>query len=328
MLYSVYSWPNVIQPFVGGFIIDNYLGVRGGSLLCSVFVAAGVLIVAVASTLHGGVDATLPFALALTGRFVFGLGGECLTVTQNVFCSKWFREHSMALAFAIVLSFSRVGSAVNFALEPSVSEVFNFSAALWLSFILTSVSVVACLLLGVLDRRGERQGAVQPASTGEEVSIGALREVMRLDAFLIYAICTLFYSAIFTFVAIALQFFEVKYGKNQGYLASLPYTVSACVSPLLGLGLDRVGYPLTWVTIASVSLVGVHTTLAATQIPPVVAMVWLGFTYSLCAAALWPMLAYVIDERQLGSGYGLMTAMQARALIATPLSCKLLLLTP
>jgi hypothetical protein len=43
------------------------------------------------------------FALALGGRFVFGLGGETLSVVQNAFVAKWFSGGSdLATAFAIV----------------------------------------------------------------------------------------------------------------------------------------------------------------------------------------------------------------------------------
>ena len=91
-MYSIYSWPNTIQPFFGGILIDSYLGLRGGAILFSTLVAIGAVVTAVSAMLitsmpHGSV---VPFAVAMTGRFIFGLGGESLTVAQATFTAKWF----------------------------------------------------------------------------------------------------------------------------------------------------------------------------------------------------------------------------------------------
>lgn len=45
--------------------------------------------------------------------------------------------------------------------------------------------------------------------------------------------------------------------------------------------------------------------MAFTFLNPYVAMVIMGLAYSLLACALWPMVAYVIPERQLGTAYGM-----------------------
>jgi len=41
MLYSVYSWPNVILSFFGGFLIDRVFGVRWGAIIFCIFVTIG-----------------------------------------------------------------------------------------------------------------------------------------------------------------------------------------------------------------------------------------------------------------------------------------------
>ena len=54
-------------------------------------------------------DSYVPFYIAIFGRFVFGLGGESLSVAQSTMTGKWFRGHDgflqIATAFAITLSF-------------------------------------------------------------------------------------------------------------------------------------------------------------------------------------------------------------------------------
>lgn len=41
LLYSLYSWPNVILSLIGGVLIDRWLGVRFGAVLFSSFVCLG-----------------------------------------------------------------------------------------------------------------------------------------------------------------------------------------------------------------------------------------------------------------------------------------------
>lgn len=41
LLYSLYSWPNVILSLIGGVLIDRVFGVRIGTVIFSVFVTIG-----------------------------------------------------------------------------------------------------------------------------------------------------------------------------------------------------------------------------------------------------------------------------------------------
>jgi hypothetical protein len=41
LLYSVYSWPNTILPFFGGYISDKWLGIRASTIMFAVLVACG-----------------------------------------------------------------------------------------------------------------------------------------------------------------------------------------------------------------------------------------------------------------------------------------------
>lgn len=61
--------------------------------------------------------------LAIVGRFVFGLGGESLTVAQNTFTARWFEGKQLAFAFGTVVAFSRIGTSVNFLVTPYFTEL-------------------------------------------------------------------------------------------------------------------------------------------------------------------------------------------------------------
>ena len=140
-----------------------------------------------------------------------------------------------------------------------------------------------------------------------------ISKVLRLREILIYIVCMSFYVAVFVFITIASPFFQRKFSVTPSvantYVA-IPYTVSAIISPILGFCIDYIGYSAQWVLLACLSLTAIHLTLATTMFPPYAMMIWMGCTYSLCAASLWPMVALIVNIKQLGSAYGLMTALQ------------------
>jgi len=49
----------------------------------------------------------------MIGRFVFGLGGESMTVAQSTIVSAWFSGKELSFAFGINLSVARIGSSIN-----------------------------------------------------------------------------------------------------------------------------------------------------------------------------------------------------------------------
>jgi MFS family permease len=335
-MYSIYSWPNTIQPFIGGYIIDNVLGVRRAAIIFCALIALGSAIVALSATLSFPHDSIYPFYIAILGRFVFGLGGESLTVTQNTFIARWFSGAELATAFAICLSFSRIGSALNFAIEKPLANTWGFSYALWASAFFCVVSTLAGCFLSHIDKKGEdagivgknkikelekdEQGNILPDQIDEiehddeanedDANWRDVGKVLRCREVLMYAICMSFYVAVFVFITIASSFFQRKYhitpSVANSYVA-IPYTVSAIISPFLGFIIDSIGYSSQWVFLASVSLCCIHLTFALTNLPPFPVMIWMGVTYSLCAASLWPMVAIIVDLKQLGTAYGLMT---------------------
>ena len=82
-MYAVYSYPNVILPFVCGILVDKFLGVRWGTMLFVSLSTVGEAIFCVGITAKD-------LNVALIGRFVIGLGGESLSVMQGIYMIKWY----------------------------------------------------------------------------------------------------------------------------------------------------------------------------------------------------------------------------------------------
>ena len=269
LMYSLYSWPNTVQVFFGGYVIDKYVGVRWGCFICSMLGLVGQIMVAI-GVQHKDLD------LVLIGRFIFGMGGETLCVAQSAYVAKWFKGSELATAFGICLSFSRLGSAVNFDVSPAVVSMGGpyggFVAAEWWGVGACILSLTCVLVLNGMDHRGdlvrerekekERRNASSRgnsvANEEEEVEEVSLSDIWTFgpDVWIIFLICISFYASVFVFLQNGVQFIRQRYGVDEqqaAFLMSLPYTISAVLCPIFGYFVDRSGRALVWV-FASTSL--------------------------------------------------------------------------
>jgi len=101
-----------------------------------------------------------------------------------------------------------------------------------------------------------------------------------------------------------------KAEQQANRVMSIPYIISAVISPFLGFAIDRIGKRAILATAAPALLIIVHSLLAWTTVTPYVPLVGQGLAYSIFAAALWPSIPYVVDEQYVGTAYGLLTAIQ------------------
>jgi MFS family permease len=323
-LYSVYSYPNTVLCFFGGFIIDRITGLRMGALLFCGFILAGELMFAIGIQVQ-------QYYVCLVGRFIFGLGGESLTVAQNNFTARWFDGPQLAMAFGLVLSFARIGSSVNFAATPFLAEV-SVPFAVWFGAGTCFISFFACIMLSLLDKAGEHRAVNKEEPKEKETFVQILLSLLQVFKFpistwFIYFICVFFYVGVLTFYTVASDIMQktgAKYSENIATLfISIPNFVSIIASPLFGFMIDKMGKALYWMLWACFMLVVAHMGFLGNanewfEIHPIVIMLWLGVGYSMFAASIWPLLPFIIASKHLGTAYGAMTAIQNAGLAVLP----------
>lgn len=88
------------------------------------------------------------------------------------------------------------------------------------------------------------------------------------------------------------------------------YTISAIASPLCGWIVDRTGRNVYWVFLSTALTIIAHSILAFTFTNPYVGMITMGIAYSMLASSLWPLVALIIPEYQLGTAYGICQSVQ------------------
>ncbi|KAK7197446.1 Major Facilitator Superfamily [Novymonas esmeraldas] len=326
-LYSVYAWPNTVLSVAGGLLIDKYIGLRRAMLLFTTLIFAGSVL------FFTGVHARVYWVL-IAGRIVFGLGGESLSVAQSAFVARWFKgRRGMALAFGITISFSRVGSSFNFLFAPAIANSRGIEAAVASGIAACGVSVLACCALVLADRYAERTGylaitveeerrdADAAVAEGDSMRLADVVQ-MPLSYWLLCVVCVFCYTAIFPFMGVGKNFFEVKYGYSgdtaSRYLSFYQIT-SAVTSPVIGLAVDSVGRNTWWLILACVSFAGVHLLFMTTMIPGAALMVLMGCFYSFLVSGLWPSVPWAVSDSVVGVAYGAMTSVQNIGLASFPM---------
>ncbi|KAK6478695.1 major facilitator superfamily domain-containing protein 1 isoform X1 [Huso huso] len=314
-LYAWYSWPNVVLCFLGGFLLDRVFGIRLGTVIFSLFVCVGQVIFA-AGAFFGA------FWLMELGRFVFGIGGESLAVAQNTYAVSWFKGKELNLVFGLQLSMARLGSTVNMNIMgwiySSVKGLVGSPGHTTLGITLligcaTCIfSLICALVLGYLDKRAEKILNKEQGKTGEVIKLTDVKD-FSISLWLIFIICVCYYVAVFPFIGLGQVFFIEKFSfsaEQARAINSVVYIISAPASPVLGFMVDRIGKNIIWVMCAVITTLAAHMMLAFTFWNPWIAMSLLGLSYSLLACALWPMVAFVVPEHQLGTAYGFMQSIQ------------------
>jgi len=291
------------------------------------------------------------FWLALLGRLIFGFGGESLSVAQSTLLAGWFRGKEVAFAMGINLSISRIGSVVNDNVSPAAYEAWSLAAAIWVGFFICCVSLCATITLVCIDRyarrktkeAGERQKPLEPdltiqATTEEDkpkvaacdafkkVAVDIIHDVRTFSSsyWLLLASCVVVYASILPFNGIASNEISDKYLKGDDtttadHYLMIPFLISAVCSPFLGGAVDLFGRRAILLTMSASFLVLAHLLLGFAYPPPWLPMVIIGLSYSVYAAAMWPSVSYIVEQRTLGTAYGLITAVQNAGLAAVPL---------
>ena len=310
ILYLTTSWPNVLFPIIGGYLLDRIIGYRFGAILYSSCVVLGQALF----ILGVGLNA---FWLMCIGRFFFGIGAENTTVAQFTYAGRWFKGAQISIAFGAIFTLTRLGSILDFNLTPAlfsaISERFqlggnlSISLSFALGFCFCTLSLILAIILAVVDKKAEKHVIFNEKIDEKRNFRPTLKNFkFPINVWLIFIVVICIYL-IFPFITLAPVFFQTKYGYSSSlssFTVSIFFITVTIVSSINGLIVDRIGKNLFCILIASVITISSHSILAFTFWPPELPAVFLGFAYSLATTAIWPLPAYVLPVNQLGTTYG------------------------
>lgn len=259
LLYSFYSLPNIIIPLFGGYFIDR-LGKQNGILAFVSIVTLGQFFFALSTHVVAANEGFGKF-LAIFGRFVFGLGGENLSVTESAFLAIWFKGKELSLAMGTDMCVSRIFTVINDVTQPVFYEVagYRLSLGFWFGFMLCILSLGCALVLIRLDRSADESSvqlevSVTEAETlesddkeeddyEEEITFADLRSLGRVF-WALTGSCVMTYMSFMSCMNVASDLLQRRFGLSSeaaGFVMSLPYLIAAVITPFMGYVIDIYG---------------------------------------------------------------------------------------
>jgi MFS family permease len=315
-LNSSYSVAAVLTLLIGGIIVDR-IGAKKAILIFSVLCLLGAILTAVKGS----------FAVMVSGRAVLGLGAESLIVAVTTALAKWFRGKELSFAFGVNLTIARLASVAADNSPSWAGGVFYPNGAnadpSWQGPLVLAVGAGAiCVIAGIVywwleDNAGKRYALGQAGSVDKL----ELKEIFRFNKsyWYIVALCFAFYSAIFPFRTFAIKFFmdthfaglaEDAARSSAGFFNSLLPFSAMIATPLFGLLVDKVGKRALFMMVGSFLLMPVYLTMMYSGVTLWVPVSMMGIAFSLIPAIMWPSVAYIVEEKRLGTAYALMTLIQ------------------
>ena len=332
---------------IAGVILDK-LGVRFSGVLAASLMVAGAAIKFVgisawfqdtgfAQWLNSWwVEMPASAKMASLGFMIFGCGCEMEGTNVSKILAKWFKGKEMALAMGLEMAIARLGVFAVMWIAPIIANAAGNTIVAPVGFCgaLLCIGLINFVIFGVMDRKFDGQLvsaglATEEKSPEDEFHISDLGIIFKSKMFWIVALlCVLYYSAIFPFQRYATNFLEETLSIDAAVAARL-FSVfpilAMCLTPFLGIFLDRVGKGASMLMIGSVIMIVCHLSFAF--VLPLFPQKWfavllivvLGVSFSLVPAALWPSVPKIIDEKVLGSAYCLIFWVQNIGLCLVPM---------
>jgi MFS family permease len=302
-LYSVYSVAAVLVLLVGGMLVDRWGTVKSTILFGGICAAAGIL---------NAVSAEL--WVMLTARFLLGVGAEPLIVAITCALAKWFKGKELAFAFGVNLTIARLGSYAA-DLSPTWAGAAyegGWQPPLMVAAVIGLFCLVGAIVYGLLEFAAKRKYTLGQAASTDKLVISDLFTFSK-SFWLITLLCVTFYSAIFPFRSFSIKYFIEAWELTRdvaGQFNSVLPLAAMIATPIFGLMCDKLGKRALFMIFGAIMLMPVYLMMAYQVVPLTLPVIMMGIAFSLIPAVMWPSVAYIVEERRLGTAYAVMFLIQ------------------
>jgi len=269
--------------------------------------------------------------IACLGFAVFGVGVEMAGITVSKAIVKWFQGKELALAMGLEMAIARLGVFAVMWLSPIIAEKYNgpSSSFIWGTAFLC-IGFLTFLIYTLMDAKLDKQENIAATSNPEdEFKISDIGKIFSNPGFLAIAgLCVLFYSAIFPFQRFAPQMLASKLMVEEAiasrYVSMFPIG-AMILTPFIGYFLDKKGFGAKMMLYGAILLTISHLIFALvptesfTAVTAIFTIVILGIAFSLVPASMWPSVPKIVENRYLGSAYGLIFWIQNIGLWGVPM---------
>lgn len=268
--------------------------------------------------------------LAFFGFAIFGIGVEMAGITVSKTIVKWFKGRELALAMGLEMAVARLGVFAVFRLSPIFAENGGASNAIFWGVAFLCVGFITFFIYTFMDARFDKEaGNMENTEPEEAFRVSDLWLILKNPGFLAIAgLCVLFYSAIFPFQKFATDMLASKLNMSIKEAAAMfsYFPIGAMIlTPFIGAFLDRKGLGASMMFYGAILLTVSHLIFALvpaeyfTTFIAYATIIILGLAFSLVPASMWPSVPKIVEERFLGSAFGLIFWIQNIGLLAVPI---------
>jgi len=339
---------------LSGIILDK-MGIRFTGLTATIVMVAGGLIkmYGLSDSFHdGGLGyqffnsflPQLPAAakMAALGYAIFGIGVEMVGITVSKAIVKWFKGKELALAMGMEMAIARLGASIAFffsAIIAGYNETTdglvegNVMQTVYVGLAFLCIGFLTFLVYTFLDKKLDNQlDSTAETSNEDEFKVSDIGKIFSNPGFwLISLLCVLFYSGVFPFLKYAVNLMQNELSvsaQTAGYISGLLPVGTIILTPLIGNIYDRKGKGATMLIMGALLLMCAHLTFALAPMSmtlAIIAIIVLGIAFSLVPAALWASMPKIVEDRFLGTGYGLIFWIQNIGLMIFPMLIGIIL---
>ena len=324
LLYSIYSFPNIILPLLGGILILK-IGFYNCYLLFSLLILIGQIIIVI------GLSKT-NMIIMLIGRFIFGLGGENINTVQSIIIINWFNKNSLSFPLAFLFSVAKSATVLNDIISPRIIEDDKADNAFILGMFFCFFSLIFTIVLVVVDKKyciyEEKKNENNNYENMNYKSINNINnnennfenneennENEKLFVNLFWTLTIygfLFYLNFFPFNNISANYYKKEFYNDDedkksrtGFLMGIPGLIALFFSPFIGKFTDEYGKKMIILLISSIlSSLAFFSFLYLNLLLP--SIIILGISYSLFTSVYWPsMTMTIINKKKISFVIGL-----------------------
>lgn len=246
------------------------------------------------------------YSVMLAGRVIFGLGGECMSVSQSAIISAWFKGKELGFALGLNITVARLASVVGGVLIPVLilNDDGLINSTMIVGLAICIFSLIAGILLVFMDWYADKKdGKINMVIPDEEKFHWGDLLTFGFPFWLASFSCMFVYMSVFTYIQTSAKMAQVKFGFDSvsaGKVYSIPYFMSAFLSPLLGFVIDKVGKRALFIMLSSIFAamacfwVAIMPDYASPNFIIIGPEILMGICYSIFASALWSSIPYLV----------------------------------
>ncbi|MGC4121827.1 MAG: MFS transporter [Myxococcales bacterium] len=216
----------------------------------------------------------------------------------------------------------RLGTFLAMNVQSPVANRLGLRGALWFAAGLMGVGALTFFLYLAMEKvaRGRAGAPTNPPASDEKF---VLREAFSFNSsfWFITFLCVTFYSAVFPFQSYAPDILIQKFGYSDdaaGNVTSALTVGTMICTPIFGAFVDKKGKRATMMMLGALLLIPCHLLIGYTHVWPVLPIFLVGVALSLVPAALWAAIPLMVEEKRLGTAFGVVGYVQNVGLALFP----------